>query len=83
MKIPFQTLLAVAAQALLQVDRIDENKGYTMLQVGKVELFNTKNTVLHIIYPIQILNTITEIESNIEQIDVANKVILRKERRKY
>lgn len=77
MKIVLMISLLIAVQGLLQINRIEENSGYTTIQLGKTEITNVTHTVLHIIRPAEILKIIHQIEENIEKIDVDNTEILR------
>lgn len=79
MKIVLLMSLWVLVGGLLQINRIEDNSGYTIIQVRKVEIANVTNTVLHIVHPMDILNMIEMIGTNVEKIDVDNKEILRKE----
>lgn len=73
------TLIVISAQGLLQVNKIEENSGYGIIRVRKVEIVNSTNTVLHIINPSDILEVVGLIESNVNELDVDNKEILKSE----
>lgn len=72
-------LVAQTTQGILQTTLINEQTGYLKIKIKDLEITNQTNTILHIIDPEEILNTITLIQTNIKHLQIENKDMIFKE----
>lgn len=63
----------------LHTTPINENTGYTIIKIKNIKITNQTNTILHIINPNEILNTVSFIQTNIKHLNIENKNMIRKE----
>ncbi|XP_055906034.1 uncharacterized protein LOC129941432 [Eupeodes corollae] len=72
-------LVTQTTHGILQTTLINEQTGYLKIKIKDLEITNQTNTILHIIDPEEILNTITLIQTNIKHLQIENKDMIFKE----
>lgn len=66
-------------RAILQINPITEEAGYTQIKLRTVEVVNQTSTILHIIDTKELSNIVDQLESNIKSLNLYNREIIEME----
>lgn len=61
-------------QATLTIEQIQTEYGFAEIKTDEIEIVNRFDIVLHIIHPSEILDILTDLECNIEKLNITKKI---------